>query len=415
MPNPTSFATTDGAELRYIERIYEGGVFKLPSELDTPGNDNYTVIPMTGEGLAAPLTSKISDAITSSGQYQGSTVVGGTSGGTVNFEMQNGSFDVWLKGVVRSEWSVPTDVTGSSDIDFTASSDTIASTNATPPFTDAAGFTVGAKIKVFLVSESSVHKKEYTIETKATDASFTVVEDISSDLTGTSVVIKPMPMLTVGDNVTVMDFEKVFSSNAGDSFAQFKHQQVGAIQLTISPEDFVQGQATFLGNGSPTYTASTVSDSVIAYPAQNLMATTDLMEINLYEYNAAGGQGALVDGTFSSLTINIDGALREQKAPGSTFAAGIARNRLEVSLSGPIYFTDYSLEAAHLAESRYAIVATMRDVLETGYIFEFNRCKIQEVQSNASSADSDIDKPLNFRAFEHPVDSTVRIFKIPIE
>lgn len=412
MPNPTSFATSDGAELRVLERVLEGGVFKRPSELDTPAPDAYFAIPASGEGLAAPLTSKVSEALTKSGEYLGSTVVGGTSGGTVNGEMQATYFDSFLGGLVRNSFSAEVVVTGSSDITFTTGTNEMTSANVTPPFAD---FLPGRKFKVFLVSETTLHEKEFTVLSKTDDSTIVTVEPITATVANTSAVVKLMPHMVLGTDVRVFDIEKVLESNSGTYYANFRNQQVGAGQFTISPEDFVQAQFTTLGNAAPTYGVASEADSVTDVTIQPLMATTDLMELNLYEYDAAGGQGALVPVTWSNLTMNLDNGLREQKAPGSTFAAGIARNRFSATLNGSIYFVNYDEEAGHLAEKQYAVVIGMRDANGNGYIFEFNACKIQSVQSNASSVDADVDKPFNLQAFKHPVDSTVKVHKVPVE
>lgn len=410
MPNPTSFATTDGARITVLERILEDGVYKRPSELNTPGSDDAYEIPFKGESLDAPLQSKSSDAITGNGEYLDSSVVGGTLGGTIDVEAQEGYYDDMMAAVLRTSWPASETVTGASDITFTTGTNTITSANATPPFTN---FVAGKKFKVFLASETSIHQKEFTVLSKADDSNITTVEDITVTISNTSAQIVLMADIKVGEETRVFDFEKLIVSNEGDNFGNFPHCQVSASQLTFGSEDFVQKQFTLLGMKAPAYQATTFTDSVVLAQNKELMATTELLELNVYEFDANGGHGAVIPYTYSNLTINIDNGLREQKAPGNTYAAGIARNRLSVTLNGSIYFTDYSPQQSHLAEKKFAVEAIMRDSSGNGYILQFNQCKIDTTQANNSSVDSDVDNPFNLRAFKHPVDSTVRMFKIP--
>lgn len=107
--------------------------------------------------------------------------------------------------------------------------------------------------------------------------------------------------------------------------------------------------------------------------------------------------GVAIEATFADATLSITNNVREQPGLGKEFAAGMAVGKVDVSLSGNIYFVDDTLLKSHMANGNLSAELTIETA--NGILtFILPKLRAEAPSANAQSQNSDYVLGVNLTA-----------------
>lgn len=240
----------------------------------------------------------------------------------------------------------------------------------------------------------------FTVASLVDSDTFTTVETLTADAnSGTkTVIVKGSHVRNPSSSDDIV--KQSFSIETGfEDVSQYflrKGLRVGSFSLDVKTGDIVTGKIEFMGRDtvvstSPTLTGGgyTVLDST----------TTEVL-------NATANVGTfLVDGevlegvAFKSLTIEGDASLREQRAIGEKFPAGIGYGRFQLSGSAEAYFSDTTLYNKFINHVTTGIAFDISDADLNTYIFNIPSTKITSDSIMPEGIDQDVMDSMEYTAF----------------
>lgn len=109
---------------------------------------------------------------------------------------------------------------------------------------------------------------------------------------------------------------------------------------------------------------------------------------NLQNLVITDSQDAALEMTFSKASLQVQNNVREQKALGSVFASGVGLGKVNVQLSGDVYFYDQTLLDVHLNNER--VKGSMEIATREGtFTFLLPNLVAQSPSSNAQGENQD--------------------------
>jgi len=242
-----------------------------------------------------------------------------------------------------------------------------------------------------------------------TDGGVYTVAGLSND---TIVVDRALPTLAAGNRITIKGSILRNPSRSTDIIAQsmtletgyndvsqyFVTQGVraGGYTLDIASGAIIKGTTTTMAAKTSRQNASMLGNEM-SYTVLDAAATEGI--------SATANVGALlINGTeastaLKSITLKIDGSLREQQAVGSKFPVGIAEGRLNITGTVEAYFADGSNFDAFINHDTVSLAFPMIDHDQNTYWLTVPSFKIISDPINPGGNDQDVMEKLDFTAF----------------
>ncbi len=396
-------------------------------------------IPMTGESIAANLSSTISEQITSKRSYAGSKLSQGEVSGSFNYECQASQFMYnMLLAAMQSTQPLSfgsTQVAGSSGVVI-----------------NAVGVTVNASRTVTLTGLTALTGATYTVRIDGEDFNFIAANTVLNDIaTGLAAVVNADPVytasatgavITISAGAGLSDIE--FDSHSVASWAPgeavlngstknclvflkrilvgankydyylFRGVQIGSLSFEIQPSSLITGTCNLMGIkpdvplenvDPPTYW------TFVEPPVKPLMSGVDSLKDFAIQTSAGVSSGVVMQ----SLSFTIDNQLRQQQAIGinSPFAAGIASGRFMASFSGSAYYANPRIYNDFVQDRELKITGKLIDGEGEGFQFLADFVKVtQGGLPMAESPDQDLLITTEFRAFESATNGTLKLTRI---
>lgn len=239
-----------------------------------------------------------------------------------------------------------------------------------------------------------------TIATITDNDTISVSETLSTDAnSGTlTVVVKGSHLRNPG---TVADITKQ-SISAETSFTDvdkhFGHTglRTGSFEMSVSSGEIVTLGFEFMGRETTTENATVLGDT----------GTYTVLDTNATEvFNATENVGTVyADGTalttaIMEISFTGDAALREQRAVGEKFPAGIGYGRFSMSGSIKAYFQDFTLYNKFLDHTTSSLAFNMEDGDHNAYWFTFPALKFISDPVIPTGIDEDVFEEIEFNAF----------------
>ncbi|MGD2065550.1 MAG: phage tail tube protein [Candidatus Bathyarchaeota archaeon] len=356
---------------------------------DTPPTTGYRLLRNTGEGLNVNIESAQSDEIDSDAQYTGTVQVSGSSAGPVNFQLSYAEYDDFLEAVLRSaDW----------DAGYSDSATDVASRVFTG-LTDTTGLLPGMIVKVTGLT-ASAEDGVFTIETVNSGTSFTVVESLTDEASGTITVTNSGYIMN-GTTQRSFSFEKNFIVDGSDNFFLMSGMRAASMSMAMSTGSIVSGSFNFQG---ATGQASASSQEASSYSAANtnelMNAVSNINGMSMYAVDVSGNYTA-ISATFQELSLSIDNSMRDQSGIGNLFPAGIGAGRIKVEANATLYFADRDLFDQFIVNGSVQIrfqITDAEDNYGNRYGFVFPEMKIASHEVVASGPDSDVMASVQFTA-----------------
>lgn len=420
-------------------------------------------VPMTGESLDAPLTSAVSEQITSKRSYAGSKLVQGEVTGSFNYEMQAGPFfyDMLIavlqadktlmadgaggalpasatagtgsspvgqvkvsligKGAAGNDWELhliaATDNTGLDTIaaDFGAKTITITRDTAAG---GAARDLTAAKVASLINDNLNDHAVATVLVAGniLVGTGSAIVVEFSGGADATPGVSDWVAGAKIKNGTTkhcLTFVKRVQVSSTTYDWYIFRGCQIGSLSAEIQPNALITGTINVMGvkpQAPITAAAQPAGWTLTDAPVLDLMSGVD----SLQDFEISSG-GTPTGVTMQNVSFTIENQLRQQPAVGlgHPFSAGIASGRLSAKFSGSAYYSAPTLFEALLDDDTLEIEGKILDAGGDGIAFECGTVKVTAGSiPMASAPDQDLLITTEFQAFEDDTTGTIRIEKI---
>jgi Phage tail tube protein len=396
-------------------------------------------IPMTGESIAANLSSTISEQITPQRSYAGSKLSQGEVSGSFNYECQASQFMYnMLLCALQSTQPISlgsVQVAGTSGVSI-----------------NAVGVTVNASRTINLTGLTATLGATYTVRIDGEDFSFTAANTVLNDIaTGLAAAINadddytaaastatitisagaglsdiefdsyttttwaPGESVTNGSTKNCLVFlKRVLVGSGKYDYYLFRGVQIGSLSFEIQPSSLITGTCNLMGIkpdaplenvDQPTYW------TFVDPPVKPLMSGVDSLRDFAIQTSAGVSSGVVMQ----SLSFTIDNQLRQQQAIGinSPFAAGIASGRFMASFSGSAYYANPRIYNDFVQDRELKITGKLIDGEGDGFQFLADFVKVtQGGLPMAESPDQDLLITTEFRAFESASNGTLKLTRL---
>lgn len=231
-------------------------------------------------------------------------------------------------------------------------------------------------------------------------------------------VDRPVPTITAGAKITirgsmlrnpgeVADITPQSSTietrfyDVGQSFVT-DGLRVGGVSLEIAANSIITGTATLQGRETKRQSADKLGNTgtytvLEANACENVSATANV--------GALEKNGQTLTTAIRSISLQIEGNLRQQQAVGNKFPVGIAAGRLNLTGTVEAYFSDGSMFDDFLAHETVSLKFPIIDVDQNTYYFTIPAFKIASDPVAPGGIDQDVMETMEFTAFR---DQTTR-------
>ena len=362
-----SLASSSSVQMSYLEETTFGVIGD-----GTPKN-----LRITGESLAYDIKSEASKEINASRQVSDLVQVGAAAQGGFNLEAQYREYDPFFEALLANTFTeIGTDGVSAVTVDFTALTNNAVATSGT--FADI----VAGQWVSFI--GAGVNSGVYRVETvnSATDLDLDSDYPIDSDASDVACDISSSRLTLGTAALRSFTMQKEFS-DVGQFFA-YRGMAVSKLSLNLVAEQILTGSFDFMGANSVR------GDTTLFSGAANAASSFGIM-------NAVTGVGRILldkaplAGTFvKSATVEINGNLRGQTAIGTLGNVGIGAGTFDIGGTLEFYLKDGAIYDQALANTSVSIEFPIRDVLNNGYAFVFNKCKLGVPTVQAGGKDADV-------------------------
>lgn len=241
---------------------------------------------------------------------------------------------------------------------------------------------IGVKTIASLPDDDSIVVAE-TITNNANGGSLTVV--IKGSHIRNPGVVSEITKQSVSAETGFTDVEKYFSHDG---------LRVGSMSLSVSAGEICTGKVSFMGRQTVPRSATVLGDT-----PYTVMDTT-----NTEVLNATANVGSILkDGValttaITKIDLELDASLREQKAVGSRFPAGIGYGRFSLKGSFEAYFQNFDLWNAFLNHTTTSLAFQFEDLDHNYYSYTLPAIKLTADPVAPSGIDTDVMEPIEFSA-----------------
>lgn len=188
----------------------------------------------------------------------------------------------------------------------------------------------------------------------------------------------------------------------------YKGMGVNSLNLEFSIDSIISGSVGFMGAESIRHDSSEMPGTPQAPTSTSVMDSVsgfaDLM---------VAGQSYPCG--VSRVTLNVDAALRAQRALGKMGACAINLGTLNITGEIVVYFSDGILYDKFIANEDLSLTWTVKDKEGNQYKFNLPRIKFSDGSVNAGSLDQDVELTLPYQAIFDPTSGfTIEIERVPV-
>lgn len=239
----------------------------------------------------------------------------------------------------------------------------------------------------------------YTVASLIDNDTFTTVETLSTDANaGTlKVIVKGSHVRNPG---VVGDITKQsFSMETGftDVGKYFDHDglRVGSFDFNVQTGEILNMAFSFKGRETTAEAAT-----VLGGAGYTVLPTTATEPLNATSnVGTIYKDGTALDLAVMSIKMQGDANLREQRAVGEKFPAGIGYGRFSLKGTIEMYFEDFTMFNAFLDHDTVALEFDVSDVDNQTYWFKIPAMKIASDPISPPGIDKDVMEPMEFMAF----------------
>lgn len=176
-------------------------------------------------------------------------------------------------------------------------------------------------------------------------------------------------------------------------------QRPSSFALSVKTGDIVTGSMDFMGRDI--VHSSDVLLSASPYTPTDT-TTTEILNatsnVGTVEY-----QGAPLAAALQALTMKGDNNLREQRAVGEQFPAGIGYGKFDLSGTADMYFENFDIYTAFVAHTTVSLGFDFNDVDNNHYIFTIPAIKFTKDPIVPTGIDTDVMEKLEWTAQRDPI------------
>jgi len=387
------------------------GIFRYlkettPGEIETGGPQIYRVT----DGTLSQTTESSEDNELRADRGRGdTTLVSGSVNGPLSINWSHKTHDDFLQSLLASTYTeVGTDgVKTVSDMAFDGSAHTITSGTAALPSLEKgqwfqiSGANTAANDGIYKVSDS-------VAPTTSTITLDTAVKDATTDAAN-STTISSARLKQSNSALESYTIEREMADVS--QFLTWKGVYVASLNLNYSVGDKLNGAFNFIGTETE---EGPNTSSQFPGIGSEVAATTSGY------FNTVTNTHVLLDGTamgescVESLTIDVQGNLRERRCLGGGLAASsLGADQFKISTQANIFFgttASANLYKKKLADSALTFAVCLQDADGNGVAVTLPRGKISSAEITGGALGSDVMLNLSFDAVTSPDFSTMIIF-----
>jgi hypothetical protein len=317
--------------------------------------------------------------------------------GDIGFELSYGSFDLMIQAALASSYSTALDLT---DTDISASSADNSINSAGAGFSNVVD---GQWVKVsgFVTTANNGIFKVVT----ATTSKLILLTTLVTEAASASVTVKAQ-MARNGTETHSFTIQKSLGDATTETFFNFTGARIGSMSLDFQTGQILTGSFGVMALGMVTSEAQFSGATVLQAPSATPMNSVSNLS-NVYL------DGAISTAQFSTLSFQLNNALRARDAIGSLSHIDIALGTISLSGGINIYFEDRSLYEKYRLAQSLALSFAVTDIDGDTYVFTLPKIKFETGEVVSGGLDTDVMFNATWRAIVDEVtDCMVQIDKL---
>lgn len=212
--------------------------------------------------------------------------------------------------------------------------------------------------------------------------------------------------LIVGGQLDFYTIEKRWAMAGGAfSYHRFRSNAIAAMSIAIAPGNPINGSVSISGGAMDDPDAAAIPGAVYVSAGDNPIMTAPLVtELTI-------DAGTVTARCLSEFVMNFNSNVRGIQCIGTLGEREKVLGRMEVAMSGTVYFASDDLLQHLLDQDTFPVTVTITDSEGASYTFEFPRCKVTAAPVTAGGGtNSDVTVGLAMTAlYDEAKGSTVLI------
>ena len=379
-------ASASATQVRYLEETVAGTV-------ETGNQKLYRV---TKESINQSIESQASQELRADRQVSDVSLVSGSVGGGLDWELSLLTHDDFLEALLANTWTIiGTDGTASAaGVTFVAATNTLTATATMPQL---------AKGQWFRITGHSVTAMNglYRVSTTVAPTTSTIVIDTAvydpsqTDLATGTATFSSSRLKNGTAALRTFSIEKAFSDVTPVQYFMATGMAVQSMNLNFNTGEAITGNFSFLGMAMARAEATGFSGTDVA------ATTTPLI-------NTINNTVVLLDGTVlsdscaESFSLTVNTGMKERRCLGSGIGlAGITQGTFDITGSLNIYFGAASSAAVYdkmIADLPISFSIYCEDANGDGYAITLERAKISSSEVVAGGINTDVMMTLEIKA-----------------
>lgn len=239
----------------------------------------------------------------------------------------------------------------------------------------------------------------FTIASLPNDDTIVTVETLTTDANSDTlaVIIKGSHLRNPGTvaSITKQSISGETSFTDINKHMDYRGLRLGSFNLAVSVGEIVNGSFSLMGRDTTT-AAATVLGNPVTYTVLN---TTNTEVFNATSnVGSIKRDGVVLDVAITDIELEGDAGLREQRAVGERFPAGIGYGRMTLQGSFTAFFTDFTLFDSFLDHSTLSLSFDFEDADHNAYIFTVPSLKLTSDPIAPGGIDQDVMESIEFMA-----------------
>lgn len=241
----------------------------------------------------------------------------------------------------------------------------------------------------------------YTI-LSVTDDAIVVDRDVAVLAAGKNVTIKASMIRNPSKSSDIVPQSATVETGFQDvsQFFGVDGLRTGGISLDVASGAIIKGTSTTMGR-KVTRSNTTQLGNATAYTVLDAAATENVS--GTANVGALVVNGAEATSALQSLTLKVDGSLRNQMAIGSKYPVGIAAGRLNITGTVTAYFADGIMFDRFLDHESVALAFPIIDPDKNTYWFTIPCFKIMSDPVAPGGTDQDVMETMDFTAYRDAI------------
>lgn len=376
-------ASASATQIRYLEEV-------TPGTIDDTGNQ--ILYRVTKESLNQSIESQASQELRADRQVSDVSLVSGSVGGALDWELSLKTHDDFLEALLSNTWVVA----GTNGVDAITSG----AFTATNTITSTTEFPAMEKGQWFRISGHSVAARNGIYRCSSTVAPTTSLITLDSAVKGSASIetagafsISTSRLKNGTAGLRTFSIEKAFSDV--NQFFMATGMAVQSMSLNFNTGEAITGSFSFLGMAMARGTATAFSGTDVPATTTPLVNTVNNTLVEL--------DGVILsDSCAESFSLTINTGMKERRCLGSGIGlAGITEGTFEITGSLNIYFGASSSAVVYdkmIADQPVAFALYCEDANGDGYAFSIDRAKITSSEVVAGGINTDVMMTLDIQA-----------------